>query len=333
VRRPPPVTLDGRSARWRSAFDAAQDALVAAGRCDGLHFPQGELATRGSGLARERTDTARVLDELALEEHVHLTHRLSAPRATLRLLGLPRGTEALVLALDGVLTASADLHAAAWAETFEELLARRAGRPGERLAPSRPYDPRGDYREHLHGRPRLEGVRTFLASRGITLPEGTSGDAPGTETVHGLANRKELLLHRRLARQGVAAFEGSRRYLEDAREAGLRIAVVSASSNTDEILDRSGLAGLVDVRIDGDRMRERGLRPRPAPDTFVAACELLRVEPAHAAGFVTSSAGIAGLRAAGMGTAIGVARDGIRAENADRVVLDLDQLLDPVLRG
>ena len=330
---PPPVTLDALGARWRLRVRRRRGRAPCVGGCGrSLRFPPGELAARGALLARERADTARVLDELAREEHVHLMHRLSAPRATRRMLGLPAGIQALVLALDGVLTASADLHAAAWQETFEELLARRAGRPGERFAPSNSYDPRTDYREHLHGRPRLEGVRTFLASRGITLPEGTAADPPDAETVHGLANRKNLALRRRLDRDSVAAFEGSRRYLEDAREAGLGIAVVSSSSNTDEILERSGLAELVDVCIDGDTMRELGLRPRPAPDTFVAACELLGVAPADAAGFVTSSAGIAGLRAAGFGSAVGVSRDGVKAEGADRVVFDLAELLDPVLR-
>jgi beta-phosphoglucomutase-like phosphatase (HAD superfamily) len=330
---PPPVTLDALGVRWRFAFDAAEDALHASSGCGrSLRFPPGELAARGTLLARERAETARVLDEIAREEHVHLVHRLSAPRATRRMLGLPAGVQALVLALDGVLAASSDLHAAAWQETFEELLAHRAGRPGEHFAPSNSYDPRTDYRAHLHGRPRLEGVRTFLASRGITLSEGAASDPPDAETVHGLANRKNLALRRLLDRDSVAAFEGSRRYLEDAREAGLRAAVVSSSSNTAEILERSGLAVLVDVCIDGDTMRELGLRPRPAPDTFVAACRLLGVEPADAAGFVTSSAGIAGLRAAGFGSTVGVSRDGVNAEGANRVVLDLAELLDPVLR-
>src|SRR5262245_50103278 len=124
----PPVTLDALSARWRSAFDTAQDALHAAGRCGGsLRFAPGDLAARSALLARERAATARLIDEIAREEHVHLAHRLSAPRATPRLIGLAAGVEAIVLALDGVLTASAELHAAAWEETFDELLARRAG--------------------------------------------------------------------------------------------------------------------------------------------------------------------------------------------------------------
>src|SRR5262245_13357416 len=309
---PAPVSLDALSAQWRLAFDAAQDAPVGADHCGrSLRLEPGELAGRSALLARERTTTAQLIDELAREQQVHLVHRLSAPRATRRLLGLPADVTALVFALDGVLTPSAELHSAAWEETFEGFLARHAAHAG---VPFPPYNPRTDYPGHLHGRPRLEGVRSFLASRGITLAEGAPDDPPGTETVNGLANGKNLALQRRLAHDGVAAFEGSRRYIEDAREAGLRVAVVSASANTNEILRRSGLAGLVDECLDGETMRELGLRPRPAPDTFVAACGLLGVEPAEAAAFVTSSSGIEAVRAAGVETAIAVDREGVHPE-------------------
>jgi beta-phosphoglucomutase-like phosphatase (HAD superfamily) len=329
------VSLDALSARWRRAFDAAQDALNAAGHAGGsIRFAPGELPRRAAQLARERADTAKVIDVLAAEEHVHLVHRLSAPRATRRLLGLTNDVLALVFALDGVLTASADVHAAAWEETWDEFLAHRAGRAGERFAPTLVYNPNTDYAEHLHGRPRLEGVRSFLASRGITLPEGAPDDPPAAETVNGLANRKNQAVHRRLMRDGVAAFEGSRRYIEAAREAGLRIAVVSSSANTHEILERSGLAPLIDVCVDGNVMREQELRTRPAPDTFLAACRMLGVEPAQAAAFVTSTAGVAGLRAGGLGVAIAVNRAAmLHAEGADRVISDVGQLLDPALRA
>src|SRR5262249_30259236 len=229
-------------------------------------------------------------------------------------------------------TASAELHAAAWEETFDELLVRRAEH-----AQLAPYNPRTDYAEHLHGRPRIEGVRNFLASRGITLPEGSPDAPPGAETVHGLANRKNQALRRGLMRQGVAAFEGSRRYVEAAREAGLRLAVVSSSANTDEILERSGLGPLIHAVVDGNTMREQGLRARPEPDTFLAACRLLRVKPDEAAASVPSPAGVAALRTGGRGIAIAVNRAGhaetLRAAGADRVVLDLSELLDPALRG
>jgi beta-phosphoglucomutase-like phosphatase (HAD superfamily) len=332
-----PLTLDALSSRWRLAFDAAEDALVRAARCPGLHFPPDELPARSTVLSKERAETARLLDVVATEQHVRLVHRLSAPRATRWMLGIPSGVRVLVFALDGVLATSIDLHAAAWEETFEEFLARRSSHVSERLAPVLPFNRRTDYPEHLHGRPRLEGVRTFLASRGITLPEGAPDDPPGAETVYGLANRKNAALQRRLERQGVAAFEGSRRYLEAAREAGLRCAVVSASANTQEILERSGLAELVDLRIDAEAMREQGLRPRPAPDTFLAACRTLEVEPTEAAAFVTSPSGIAAVHAAGLALAVGVNREGrpetLRTAGADRVVFDLEELLDRALRA
>jgi beta-phosphoglucomutase-like phosphatase (HAD superfamily) len=335
--RPQSLTLDALSSRWRLAFDAAEDALVGAARCPGLRFPPNELPARSNVLSKERVETARLLDAVAAEEHVRLVHRLSAPRATRWMLGVPSGVRVLVFALDGVLATSIDLHAAAWEETFDEFLARRSSHVSERLAPVMPFNRRTDYPDHLHGRPRLEGVRTFLASRGITLPEGAAEDAPGAETVHGLANRKNAALQRRLARQGVAAFEGSRRYLEAAREAGLRCAVVSASANTEEILERSGLAELVDLRIDAEAMREQELRPRPAPDTFLAACRALDVTPQEAAAFVTSPPGIAAVRAAGLALAVGVNREGrpeaLRTAGADRVVFDLEELLDRALRS
>ena len=327
----PPLSLDAVSARWRRAFDAAQDAIHAAGR---MPFAPPELHARSAQLARERAETAVLIDAIAAEEHLHLTHRLSAPRATKRLLGLPSEVDALVFALDGVLTTSTELHAAAWEETFDELLVHRSAGARDHFAPWMPYNPRVDYAEHLHGRPRLEGIRSFLGSRGITLPEGTPDDRPGAETVHGLANRKNQMLRRRLLRHGVAAFEGSSRYIEAAREAGLRIAVVSSSANTREILERSGLAPLIDVCVDGNVMREQRLRTRPAPDTFLAACRMLGVEPGDAAAFVTSSAGIAALRAAGLALAVAVNRAAApRAEGADRVVGALGDMLEPALRG
>ena len=167
------VDLDELSAHWRLAFIAAQDALVAISRCGGsLRFPAQDLRELSGCLERERAATAVLLDDVAREEHVTLRHRLSAPRATRRMLGLPDAVRACVFDLDGVLTASADLHAAAWREAFDPLLAGRVELTGERFAPFMPFDPRTDYFRHLHGRPRLEGVQAFLASRGIRLPRG-----------------------------------------------------------------------------------------------------------------------------------------------------------------
>lgn len=331
-----PVSLDALSAGWRIAFDAAEDALRAASAAGMSRLGAAELRERSGRLARERDAIARLLDAAARENHTRLRRPLSAPRATRRMLGLPEEALACLFDLDGVLTASATIHAAAWAETFDEFLSRRGEHAGEGFAHLvRPFDPRADYFAHVHGRPRLDGVRDFLASRGIRLPDGVPADPPGAETMHGLANRKnEALLHR-LDREGVAAFDGSRRYLEASHEAGLRCAVVSASANTAAILERAGLSALVDERIDGDTIRHERLRAKPAPDTLLAACRDLAIPPDAAVAFETTRAGIAAGRSADVGLVVAVDRAGragtLRADGADVVVGDLAELLDPAL--
>jgi beta-phosphoglucomutase-like phosphatase (HAD superfamily) len=244
--------------------------------------------------------------------------------------------DACVFELEGVLTGAASIHAAAWAETFEDLLLGRAERVGERLGPYAPFNPRTDYKAYIHGRPRLQGIHAFLASRGIRLPEGSANDPPGAETVHGLANRKNHALLRRLAAEGVRAHAGTRHYLEAVREAGLHSAVVSASSNTSAILARAGLDRLIDVRIDGRTIESEHLHAWPAPDVLLAACDGLEVQPRHAAAFESLPAGVAAGHRAGFGEVIAVERHGatetMREQGADLVVRDLDELLDPALR-
>ncbi len=319
--------LDALTEDWRLALAAAEDALQAeTGRLD-----EAELRRRAARLTEERREVAGVLDAIARDTHVRLRRSLSAPRATRRMLGLPPEAAACLFDLDGVLTASAALHAAAWAETFDELLGRReTGGHAELVHSARPFDPNGDYLAHLHGRPRLDGVRAFLASRGIRLPEGAAADPPGAETVHGLANRKNEALRRLLAREGVAAYAGSRTFLEAVREAGLRSVVVSASANTEEILERAGLASLVDARVDGAAMRAARLRAKPAPDTLLAACRLVGVAPDQAVAVETTSAGVAAAAAAGIRHVVGVHR-AEALPGAERVVGDLADLLDAAL--
>jgi beta-phosphoglucomutase-like phosphatase (HAD superfamily) len=321
-----PVDLDHLSAHWRLALNSAQDAVAAAS----LYLPASEQGSLRAGLTAERNDTARLLDAIARDEHVHLVHRVNLPRPSRRMLGLAHEVDACVFELEGVLTGAAAIHAAAWSETFDDLLLRRAD---GRYAP---FNPRTDYGLYIHGRPRVEGVHTFLASRGIRLPEGTPDDPPTAETVHGLANRKNLALLRRLEAEGVRAHENARHYLEALRDAGLHAAVVSASANSATILERAGLAGLVDVRIDGTTILSEHLRGWPAPDVLLAACRGLDVLPGHAAAFETLPAGVAAGRSAGFGEIVGVERHGgsetMRREGADVVVRDLGELLDPVLR-
>jgi beta-phosphoglucomutase family hydrolase len=241
-------------------------------------------------------------------------------------LGLPDGIRAGLFDLDGVLTPTAKIHAAAWKRMFDEYLRRRAGGGG-----FEPFDADRDYAEHVDGRPRADGVREFLASRGIQLPEGEPDDAPDAETVAGLGNRKNALVLRLIAEEGVEPYPGSVRYVRAVRDAGLRTAVVSSSANTHDVLRAAGLEDLFDAVVDGHAVQERGLKGKPAPDTFLAAARDLGVEPRQAAVFEDALAGVEAGRAGGFGRVVGVDRggraDALRAHGADVVVDDLAELL------
>jgi beta-phosphoglucomutase family hydrolase len=242
-------------------------------------------------------------------------------------LGLPNGIRAGLFDMDGVLTQTAKVHAAAWKQMFDEYLRRRA-KGGD----FEPFDSGRDYDEHVDGRPRPDGVRQFLASRGIELPEGEPGDPPGAETVAGLGNRKNELVLDLIAERGVAAYPSSERYVRAARDEGLRTAVVSSSANTRDVLRAAGLDGLFDVVVDGHAVSDRGLKGKPAPDTFLAAARDLGIEPQQAAVFEDALAGVEAGRAGGFGHVVGVDRSGqadaLRAHGADVVVGDLGELLD-----
>lgn len=244
------------------------------------------------------------------------------------MLGLPDHITACLFDLDGVLTRTASVHAHAWARMFDEYLRERAERIGE---PFVPFDPHTDYITYVDGKRRADGVRSFLLSRGIELPEGSPGDDPGTETVNGLGNRKNALLLRLMETEGVEVFAGSRRYLEAARDAGLRRAVVSSSANTELVLVVTGLAPLIEVRVDGVVARERNLPGKPDPETFLEAARELGVPPERAAVFEDALAGVAAGRAGGFGYVVGVDRvgqaDALRTRGADVVVTDLEELL------
>jgi beta-phosphoglucomutase-like phosphatase (HAD superfamily) len=244
-----------------------------------------------------------------------------------------------VFTLEGVLVGSAAVHAATWRQTFDEFLAGRGERTHGRFDPDtgrlEPFDPQREYLEHLHGKPRLEGVRAFLASRGIRLPEGEPADQSGEETVHGLANRKTELFERLLDQRRLDSYAGARRYLELVRDAGIRCAIVSASAHTDAILERAGLAALVDARVDAGVIADEGLAARVAPDRLLAACRHLGLTPGQAALFETTTTGIAAGRAVGFHLIIAVDRseqrshaDALHSEGADRIVSDLAQLLE-----
>jgi beta-phosphoglucomutase family hydrolase len=244
-------------------------------------------------------------------------------------LGLPPGVIACLFDLDGVLTNTAAVHAKAWKETFDGYLQERAQREGR---PFVPFDIREDYAQYVDGKPRSDGVRSFLESRHITLPEGNDDDPPGAETIHGIGNRKNVLLLQRIHTDGVEVFPGSLRYIQAVRDAGLRRAVVSSSANTADVLRVTGLDVYVEVRVDGVSVAQMGLRGKPAPDTYLAAARLLGVTPAQSAVFEDAIAGVEAGRAGSFGAVIGVDRlnqtDALLADGATRVVKDLAELLD-----
>lgn len=237
-------------------------------------------------------------------------------------LGLPAGIRACLFDLDGVLTQTATVHRAAWTETFDPVLAQ-VGQP--------PFT-EADYLRYVDGKRRADGVRDFLASRGINPPEGDPDDPPESDTISGIGNRKNQLVLRRLDEHGVDVYPGSITYLHAVRAAGLPVAVVTASANAEAVLRAVELTDLVEIRIDGIVAGREGLAGKPAPDTFLAAARSLGVEPAHGVVFEDALSGVAAGRAGGFGFVVGVDRAGhaeaLRRHGADIVVTDLLQLLE-----
>ena len=245
-------------------------------------------------------------------------------------LGLPPNIEACLFDLDGVLTQTAKVHARAWKETFDAFLKERARRAGEEL---RPFDEVVDYDEYVDGKAREDGVRSFLAARQFSLPEGSEGDLPEAETVHGLANRKDALFLQLIRTHGVESYEGSVRYVHAARVAQLKLAVVSSSRHCTEVLLAAHMHGLFDAQVDGNVAHSRGLAGKPAPDTYLEAARMLGTAPPDSAVYEDALAGVQAGRAAGFGLVIGVDRagqaDALRKHGADVVVKDLDELIEP----
>jgi beta-phosphoglucomutase family hydrolase len=244
------------------------------------------------------------------------------------MLGLPDGSRACLFDLDGVLTDTASVHAAAWKQMFDEYLRARAERDG---TPFHPFDVKDDYGPYVDGRPRLDGTRGFLSSRGIQLPEGSPDDAPDAETLWGLSTRKNDLVQEKIRTVGVDVYPGSVRYLHAVKEAGLFAACVSSSANAEQVLQVAGLSALIDHRVDGVVAKQRGLPGKPAPDTFLAAAADLGVAKEEAVVFEDALAGVASGRAGGFGYVVGVDRvghaDALREHGADIVVRDLEELL------
>ncbi|MEU6034872.1 beta-phosphoglucomutase family hydrolase [Actinomadura sp. NPDC047616] len=247
------------------------------------------------------------------------------------MLGLPQSVDACLFDLDGVLTRTAAVHAAAWKRMFDEYLRARAEATG---TPFVPFDEVGDYGKYVDGKRREDGTRSFLTSRGITLPEGRPDDPPDAETIRGLGNRKNQLVLKLLEEKGVEVFDGSVAYVRACREAGLRTAVVSSSANTVQVLAAAGITGLFDARVDGVIAQERDLPGKPAPDMFLAGAEAVGVPAARAAVFEDALAGVEAGHAGDFAYVVGVDRVGgdhreaLARHGADIVVGDLSELLE-----
>lgn len=239
-----------------------------------------------------------------------------------QLLGLPEQITTLLFDLDGVITKTAVVHAAAWKQMFDAFLAAKD---------QQPFDIRADYDRYVDGKPRYDGVRSFLGSRGITLPDGDPTDAPDAETVCGLGNRKNELVTELIARDGVEAYPGTIKYLDAARAASLRLAVVSSSANCRAILQSCGLLDDFEEIMDGVVAAERHIKGKPAPDTFIAAAEALGSGVSESVVFEDALAGVAAGRAGGFGFVVGVDRVGqseqLKEHGADVVVDDLEELI------
>lgn len=326
-----PLDFETLVGSWRRAFEAARRALEAC-RHD---LPATETATRSHRLADERAATARVLDAFARERQMKqfLVRIVATSWESKRLLGVPTDAVACVFNVDGVLVPSAAIHAEAWQATFDELIARLIERTS---VPFPSFSMVADYPRLIHGRSRVASVHEFLASRGITLPDGSPDDAPGTETVYGLANRKNQALLEVLAHHGAHAFQGARLYLELVRDASMRCAVVSGSTNTRILCERAHLGTLIEEYVDGNTALAEHLRRKPEPDMLLAACRHLRVDPERTVVFETTIDGVEAGRAGGFEMVVAVDRDRavpLRRHGADLVVADLGELLERHLVG
>jgi HAD superfamily hydrolase (TIGR01509 family) len=321
------LDFDALIGEWRRAFEAARTALEAA-RHD---LPAQEVGMRSRRLGDERAATVSLLDAFARERQTKqfLVRLVATSWESKRLLGVPADAVACVFNVDGVLVPSAAIHAEAWRTTFDEFIARHNERTGE---PAASFSVGVDYPRLVHGRTRVGSVHEFLTSRGISLPDGSPEDPPGTPTVNGLANRKNQALLALLAQRGAHAFEGARLYLELMRDAGMRCAVVSGSTTTRILCERARLDALIDEYVDGNAALAERLRRKPAPDMLLAACHRLEVDPGHTVVFETTADGVEAGRAGGFELVVAVDRDtaapSLRAHGANLVVSDLGALLE-----
>jgi len=237
--------------------------------------------------------------------------------------------DAVLLDLDGVITDTASIHAACWKQMFDEYLQQRATHRGETF---RPFDISTDYRLYVDGKPRFDGVRDFLTSRNIQLPEGSPEDPPQAETVGGLGNRKNDLVNKIIEDKGVEPYEGSVKLLHQLRSQGFKLAIVTSSQNCTVVLKATNLDHFFDVQVDGNTVHAQHLAGKPAPDTFLMGAKLLGIDPARAIVIEDAISGVEAGRAGNFGLVIGVARKGnadeLRCHGAHLVVNDLKELVD-----
>ena len=237
--------------------------------------------------------------------------------------------DAVLFDLDGVITNTATLHATCWKQMFDAYLRERAEQKGEAF---RPFDLATDYRLYVDGKPRFDGVRDFLSSRGIQLLEGNRDDPTDLETVHGLGNRKNDLVNRAIAEVGVEPYVGTVQFIDQLRRDGFKIGVVTSSQNCDAVLRAAKLDNLFEVRVDGNTIEAERLGGKPAPDTFLMAARLLGVEPKRTVVVEDAISGVEAGFNGNFGLVIGVARKGnaeeLKRHGAKLVVEDLGELVD-----
>lgn len=241
------------------------------------------------------------------------------------MLGLPDSITTCLFDLDGVLTDTASVHRKAWKQMFDAYLESKDGKDFQPFTED-------DYNKYVDGKPRQDGVRDFLASRDIQLPDGSPDDGADAETVWGLGNRKNEKLQAEIERNGVEVYDGSRRYLQQAQEQGLRRIVVSSSANTKMVLEVTGLDQYVEGRIDGVTLTQQHIKGKPAPDSFLAGAKLAEASPDQAVVFEDATSGVAAGHAGNFGFVVGVDRvghaDALKANGADIVVQDLAELIE-----
>jgi beta-phosphoglucomutase family hydrolase len=237
--------------------------------------------------------------------------------------------DAVLLDLDGVITDTASIHAAAWKQMFDAYLQKRAAEGREQF---RSFDIVSDYQRYVDGKLRYDGVRDFLASRNIHLPEGTPGDPPEAETVGGLGNRKDELVNKVISEEGVKPYEGSVRFIRRLRHQGFKMAVVTSSQNCAAVLKAAGLDSDLKVHVDGNVIHAKQLSGKPAPDAFLMAAKLIEVDPKRAVVIEDAISGVQAGRNGNFGLVIGIARkanaEELQRQGAHLVVNDLSEFAD-----